>query len=60
MGTAVRVCRRGRAAERRSGRGPPRDGRRISAPHGWLRGCVATDERRGGEGEQRPARTGEV
>ena len=32
----------------------PQDGRGISAPRGWPRGCVATDERRGGEGERRP------
>ena len=27
----------------------------IGVPIGWLSGCVAADERRGGEWEQRPA-----
>ena len=33
----------------------PWDGRGISAPRGWPQGCVATNERRGGEGGRRSA-----
>ena len=38
----------------------PQDGRGISAPRGWPRVCVATDERDGTEGEQRPAAAAEI
>ena len=51
---AARICRRGQAAGRGSGRGRG-TATEISVPRGRQRGCVATDERRRGEGERRPA-----
>ena len=51
--TAARVCHRGQAMGRESGRGRG-TAKKISAPHGRPRRCVAEDKRWGGEGERRP------
>ena len=51
--TATQVCHRRQATGRGSRRGR-RTAKEISAPRGRPRGCVAADDRQGGEGEWRP------